>query len=60
MLHEDGNFDANAIVHESRRRFATALNLDPDTLTVAGAVHGAQVARVDAPTDSIDGEWSSR
>ena len=40
---------------ESRRRFATALNLDPDTLTVAGAVHGAQVARVDTPTESIEG-----
>jgi len=42
-------------VREARRRFAAALNLDPDTLTVAGAVHGAQVARVDAPTDSIEG-----
>ena len=42
-------------VRKSRRRFATALNLDPDTLTVAGAVHGAQVARVDAPAESIDG-----
>jgi purine-nucleoside/S-methyl-5'-thioadenosine phosphorylase / adenosine deaminase len=42
-------------VRESRRRFAAALHLDPDTLTVAGAVHGAQVARVDAPTESIKG-----
>ena len=42
-------------VRKSRRRFATALNLDPDTLTVAGAVHGAQVARVDEPAESIDG-----
>ena len=42
-------------VRESRRRFAAALNLDPDTLTVAGAVHGAQVARVDAPAESIQG-----
>jgi YfiH family protein len=42
-------------VREARRRFAASLNLDPDTLTVAGAVHGAQVARVDAPTESIDG-----
>jgi YfiH family protein len=44
-----------AAVRESRRRFAAALNLDPDTLSVAGAVHGAQVARVDAPTESIQG-----
>jgi len=44
-----------AAVRESRRRFAASLNLDPDTLTVAGAVHGAQVARVDAPTESIEG-----
>src|SRR5690348_5366375 len=44
-----------AAVRESRRRFATALNLDPDTLTVAGAVHGAQVARVDEPAESIQG-----
>ena len=44
-----------ATVRDSRRRFATALNLDPDTLTVAGAVHGAQVARVDEPTESIEG-----
>src|SRR5438552_498022 len=42
-------------VRDARRRFAAALNLDPDTLTVAGAVHGAQVARVDEPTDSIEG-----
>jgi YfiH family protein len=42
-------------VREARRRFAASLKLDPDTLTVAGAVHGAQVARVDAPTESIQG-----
>jgi YfiH family protein len=42
-------------VREARRRFAASLNLDPDTLTVAGAVHGAQVARVDQPTESIQG-----
>ena len=42
-------------VREARRRFASSLNLDPDTLTVAGAVHGAQVACVDQPTESIDG-----
>jgi YfiH family protein len=44
-----------AAVREARRRFAASLNLDPDTLTVAGAVHGARVARVDAPTESIEG-----
>jgi polyphenol oxidase len=44
-----------AAVRESRRRFAAALNLEPDTLTVAGAVHGAKVARVDAPAESIEG-----
>ena len=42
-------------VREARRRFAASLNLDPDTLTIAGAVHGAQVARVDKPTESIEG-----
>jgi YfiH family protein len=42
-------------VREARRRFAASLNLDPNTLTVAGAVHGAQVARVDQPTESIEG-----
>ncbi|HEV2216743.1 MAG TPA: peptidoglycan editing factor PgeF [Candidatus Dormibacteraeota bacterium] len=42
-------------VRESRRRFATALNLEPEVLTAAGAVHGAQVARVDRPADSIEG-----
>jgi len=44
-----------AAVRDSRRRFAAALNLDPDTLTVAGAVHGAQVARVDTPSEAIEG-----
>ena len=42
-------------VRESRRRFAASLNLDPDSLTVAAAVHGAKVARVDAPAESIKG-----
>ena len=44
-----------AAVRESRRRFAASLHLDPDSLTVAGAVHGARVARVDAATESIEG-----
>lgn len=36
-------------VAESRRRFARALNLNPEGLTVAGAVHGTDIARVDRP-----------
>ncbi len=40
-------------VHESRRRFATELGLDPDTLTAIGAVHGNHVARVDAPQEVV-------
>lgn len=44
-----------AAVLESRRRFLEELGLDGASLTVAGAVHGAQVARVDEPRESIDG-----
>ena len=44
-----------AAVHESRRRFLEAVGLDDATLTVAGSVHGSQVARVDAPQDLVDG-----
>ncbi len=44
-----------AAVHAARRRFAESLDLDPDTLMVAGAVHGAEVARVDAPRESVAG-----
>lgn len=36
-------------VAEARRRFARALNLKPENITVAGAVHGAEVARVQRP-----------
>ncbi len=32
---------------QARRAFASELGLDADTLTVAGAIHGARVARVD-------------
>lgn len=39
----------------ARRAFAKALGLDPDRLTVAGAVHGAEVARVDAPAGAVRG-----
>jgi YfiH family protein len=37
----------------SRHAFACALGLDPDRLAVAGAVHGAEVARVDAGARTI-------
>ncbi len=39
----------------NRRRFAEALDLDPETITVAGAVHGADVARIAVPQASVDG-----
>ena len=44
-----------AAVYESRRRFLNELGLDGASLTVAGAVHGATVARVDEPQEVIDG-----
>jgi polyphenol oxidase len=43
-----------AKVHEARRRFANELGLDPSTLTTIGAVHGNEVARVDAPQERVD------
>ncbi|HYM67135.1 MAG TPA: polyphenol oxidase family protein, partial [Patescibacteria group bacterium] len=42
-------------VLESRREFAQALGIAPEQLTVAGAVHGADIARVDAPVARVDG-----
>ncbi len=39
----------------NRRRFAEALDLDPETITVAGAVHGSDVARIAVPQASVDG-----
>lgn len=36
-----------------RRALAAAVGLDPDRLTVAGAVHGADVARVDEPVGAV-------
>lgn len=42
-------------VLESRRSFARALDLDSETMTTAGAVHGTNVARVDEPSDVIQG-----
>jgi len=38
-----------------RRAFADALGLDAALLTAAGAVHGAEVARVDAPAGVVRG-----
>jgi polyphenol oxidase len=37
------------LVAENRRRFARSLNVKPESLTVIGAVHGSEVARVDRP-----------
>jgi YfiH family protein len=47
--------DDATVATPSRRAFAAALGADPDRLTVAGAVHGAEVARVDSPRGGIDG-----
>jgi purine-nucleoside/S-methyl-5'-thioadenosine phosphorylase / adenosine deaminase len=44
-----------APVLASRRAFARALGVDAERLTVAGAVHGATVARVDEPWEVIQG-----
>lgn len=38
-----------------RIAFAEALGQDGERITVAGAVHGAQVARVDEPLGAVDG-----
>ena len=42
-------------VTESRRRFARSLGLRPEWITVAGAVHSAQIARVDRPLPLVNG-----
>lgn len=42
-------------VTPSRRAFARALAVDPERLTVAGAIHGSQVARVDAAAGVVPG-----
>ena len=46
--------DPNPVL-ESRRRFLSEVGLGAASLTVAGAVHGAAVARVDTPREVIDG-----
>ncbi len=44
-----------APVLAARRAFVRALDLDSEMLTIAGAVHGTNVARVDEPSDVIQG-----
>ncbi len=46
--------DPNAVL-ASRRHFARVLGIEAEPLTVAGAVHGANVARVDEHKDVIRG-----
>jgi YfiH family protein len=43
-----------APVLTARRKFARVLGLDGAPLTTIGSVHGADVARVDKPVDSVD------
>jgi YfiH family protein len=43
-----------AAVLESRKTFAAVLGLDGARLTTIGSVHGADVARVDGPRESVD------
>jgi polyphenol oxidase len=45
--------DQDAVM-AARRAFAGALGLEGSDLTTIGSVHGAQVARVDGPMDSVD------
>ena len=45
--------DREAVL-DSRRTFAAVLGLEGAELTAIGSVHGAQVARVDTPVDSVD------
>jgi YfiH family protein len=42
-------------VRARRRRFAEALGLDPGSITVAGAVHGADVARIAVAQETVNG-----
>jgi YfiH family protein len=46
--------DPDAVL-ASRRDFARVLGLEAEPMTIAGAVHGAAVARVDEPMDVIQG-----
>ena len=40
-------------VAENRRKFAGALGVRPESLTVIGAVHGSEIARVDRPVPLV-------
>ena len=42
-------------VLENRRRFAAAAGVPSESITVVGAVHGAEVARIDAPAALVAG-----
>jgi polyphenol oxidase len=43
------------LVVENRRRFARSLHVNPEWLTVVGAVHGSAVVRVDRPLTLVEG-----
>lgn len=43
-----------AAVHKAREQFTRILGLEGVALTAIGAVHGAAVARVDEPVESVD------
>jgi YfiH family protein len=43
------------LVTPERAAFVGRLGLEPERLTVAGAVHGAEVARVDEPRGGVEG-----
>ena len=40
-------------VAENRRKFARSLHVQPESLTVVGAVHGSEIARVDRPVPLV-------
>jgi YfiH family protein len=40
-------------VTENRRRLARSMGIRPETITVLGAVHGAEIARVDRPVSLL-------
>ncbi len=44
-----------AAVQENRQAFAQALGFRAETVTIAGAVHGAAVSRIDQPVGVVDG-----
>lgn len=46
---------AGAVLTPERRAFAAELGLDAERLTAIGAVHGAEVARVDEPSGIVPG-----